>query len=80
MKVFGENLITHAKYFNKNKTIPNSNVQCHSVASIRSCSHDTVIRPVVVQLRLTLCDPMDRSKPGFPALHCLLEFAQTHVH
>ena len=28
----------------------------------------------------TLCDPMDCSMPGFPVLHCLLEFAQTHVH
>ena len=23
---------------------------------------------------------MDCSTPGFPILHCLLEFAQTHVH
>ena len=29
---------------------------------------------------LTLCDPMVCSMPGFPALHYLLEFAQTHVH
>ena len=29
---------------------------------------------------LTLCDPMDCSMPGFPVLHCLPEFAQTHVH
>ena len=28
----------------------------------------------------TLCDPMDRNTPGFPVLHYLLEFAQTHVH
>ena len=27
-----------------------------------------------------LCDPMDCSLPGFPALHHLPEFAQTHVH
>ena len=27
-----------------------------------------------------LCDPMNCSMPGFPALHCLPEFAQTHVH
>ena len=27
-----------------------------------------------------LCDPMDYSTPGFPVLHYLLEFAQTHVH
>ena len=29
---------------------------------------------------LSLCDPMDCSTPGFPVLHCLPEFAQTHVH
>ena len=28
----------------------------------------------------TLCDPIDCSTPGFPVLHYLLEFAQTHVH
>ena len=28
---------------------------------------------------LTLCNPMDCSKPGFPVLHDLLEFAQVHV-
>ena len=27
----------------------------------------------------TLCNPMDYSKPGYPVLHYLLEFAQTHV-
>ena len=27
----------------------------------------------------TLCDPMNCSKPGFPVLHYLSEFAQTHV-
>ena len=34
----------------------------------------------VAQMCLTLCDPMDCSMPGFPALHHLLEFAQTQVH
>ena len=29
---------------------------------------------------LTLCDPMDCSTPGFPVLHYLLEFAQTHIY
>ena len=28
----------------------------------------------------TLCDPMDCSTPGFPVLHYLPEFTQTHVH
>ena len=27
-----------------------------------------------------LCNPMDSSMPGFPVLHHLLEFTQTHVH
>ena len=28
----------------------------------------------------TLCNPVDCSTPGFPALHHLPQFAQTHVH
>ena len=28
----------------------------------------------------TLCDPMNRSTPGLPVHHKLLEFTQTHVH
>ena len=28
----------------------------------------------------TLCNPMDYSIPGFPVLHYLLDFVQTHVH
>ena len=28
----------------------------------------------------TLCDPVDCSMPGYPVLHYLPEFAQTHVH
>ena len=28
----------------------------------------------------TLCDPMNRSRPGFPVHHPLPEFSQTHVH
>ena len=34
----------------------------------------------VIQLCPTVCIPMDCSTPGFPVLHCLPEFAQTHVH
>ena len=37
---------------------------------------------VVVQLlsHVRLCNPMECSTPGFPVLHHLTEFAQTHVH
>ena len=34
----------------------------------------------VTQSCLTLCDSVDCSTPGFPVLHYLPEFAQTHVH
>ena len=34
----------------------------------------------VAQLCPTLFDPMNCSTPGFPVIHCLPEFAQTHVH
>ena len=34
----------------------------------------------VSQSRLTLCNPMDCSRPGFPVHHHLLELTQTHVH
>ena len=34
----------------------------------------------VTQLCLTLWDPKDCSTPGFPVLHSLLEFTQTHTH
>ena len=34
----------------------------------------------VAQLCPTLSDPMDCSMPGFPVLHSLPEFAETHVH
>ena len=34
----------------------------------------------VVQSCPTLCDPMNRSTPGLPVHHQLLEFTQTHVH
>ena len=42
----------------------NVSVQFHSVA--QSCP--------------ALCDPMNRSTPGLPVHHQLLEFTQTHVH
>ena len=34
----------------------------------------------VAQSCLTLCKPMNRSTPGLPVHHQLLEFTQTHVH
>ena len=34
----------------------------------------------VAQSCLTLCDPMNRSTPGLPVHHQLLECTQTHIH
>ena len=34
----------------------------------------------VTQSCPTLCDPLDRSMPGFPVLHHLQELAETHVY
>ena len=34
----------------------------------------------VAQSCPTLCDPMNRSTPGFPVHHQLPEFTQTHVY
>ena len=34
----------------------------------------------VAQSCLTLCNPMNRSRPGLPVYHHLPEFTQTHVH
>ena len=46
--------------------------QCISAPIFCFCS--------VAKLCPTLCNPMDCSTPGFPILHHLPEFAQTHVH
>ena len=43
---------------------------CHITDQIRS----------VTQSCPTLCNPMNRSMPGLPVHHQLLEFTQTHVH
>ena len=52
------------------------------------CCHDSVVFiwkkcwcfGFVQSLSHVLCDPIDCSTPGFPVLHYLPEFAQTHVH
>ena len=49
-----------------------------NLAYKKSC--DRVQFSSVAQSCPTLCDPMDRSKPGLPVHHQLLEFTQTHVH
>ena len=42
--------------------------------------HSSVQFSSVAQLCPTLCNPMNRSTPGLPAHHQLLEFTQAHIH
>ena len=44
------------------------------IALITCCCYFSVIKSCS-----TLCSPVNCSMPGFPALHYLLEFAQTHI-
>ena len=47
---------------------------------ILKINHGSVQFSSVIQLCLTLWDPMDYSTPGFPICHQLLELTETHVH
>ena len=48
------------------------------VLEMLSLNHDCCCS--VTKLCPTLCNSMDWSTPGFPVLHYLPEFVQTHVH
>ena len=45
------------------------------ICFINSCCYCSVAKTCLI-----LCNPMDCSMSGFPVLHSLPEFAQTHVH
>ena len=55
-------------------------VSYKSYHSFLKCSMVSVQFSSVAQSCLTLCDPMNRSTPGLPVHHELLEFTQTHIH
>ena len=65
------NTIVKKKYSNQLK------LHVAQVSNKKACS---VELSSVAQLCPTLCDPMNRSMPGLPVHHELLEFTQTHVH
>ena len=66
--------------------VKNATVSCHfllvSMASDEKAIVILLFFAVVVQSlsQVQLCDPMDCSTAGFPAPHCLLDFARSHVH
>ena len=54
---------------------------CSYVTCWLFCSHyNKICCCLVTKSCPTLWDPMNCSRPGFPVLHYLLEFAQTHVY
>ena len=67
--IWPEAFANSSLYFQLVSLIPPDLLQS---ASLICCS--------VVQSCPALCDPMDCSTPGFPVLHYLPEFVQTHVH
>ena len=52
----------------------------HFVTTVEKKNDDSDQIRSVAQSCPTLCDPMNRSTPGLPVHHQLLEFAETHVH
>ena len=54
-------------------------VRTHTQIHTRICSTSLQLSSVTHSC-LTLCDPMNRSMPGLPVHHQLLESTQTHVH
>ena len=58
-------------------TLSRSNSWCHLSLEYKSPS---VQFSSVTQSCPTLFDPLNRSSPGLPVHHQLLEFTQTHVH
>ena len=51
---------------------------CHNMYNLITIS--SIQFSSLAQSHPTLCDPMNRSTPGLPVHHQLLEFTQTHVH
>ena len=49
----------------------------------QDCLGDQFVNPLVIVQSLScvqLCDTVDCSTLGSPVFHCLLEFAQIHIH
>ena len=65
-----------ARFKNKKYIIRRKDKSSNSVIPLCCCS---IAKPHAKSIA-TLCHSIDCSIPGFPVLHCLLEFAQIHVH
>ena len=65
---------------NEAATSDHSLLPAPGFAFLNRKSPNSLLFSSVTQSCLTLCDPMNRSMPGFPVYHQLPEFTQTHVH
>ena len=72
---FQENIKSWVKFQN----LGSPSLNCIGFSFFFSFQLSDQIRSVA-QSCLTLCDPMNRSTPGLPIHHQLLEFTETHVH
>ena len=53
----------------------------HEYINMKVCTLGSSVQfNLILQLCLTLCNPMDCSTPGLPVHHQVPEFTQTHVH
>ena len=52
----------------------------YTIISLLSIDIDVVDIVVQPSIMSNFCSPKDCNTQGFPVLHHLLEFAQTHVH
>ena len=84
-----EEMATHSSIFAWEIpwTVESGGLQSMGLQRVRydwACKHQSKIFLdsclSVTKLCPTLCNPMDCSMPGFPVLHYLPKFAQTHVH
>ena len=67
--------------YKRSQSVPSSLPSCDDTTRWPSMTEEMGLQfSSVAQWCLTLCNPMDFSMPGFPVLHYLPEFAQTHVH
>ena len=77
-------VLTYVTWYNFSRVIHVVKIGRNSFI-IKATKHSIVcvciyIFSSVAQLCLNLCDPMNRSMPGFPVHHKLPKYTQTHVH
>ena len=79
----GENVEKSEDLYTVNKNAHNAATMKNSMNAPQKIEYRSAIFSntcSVAKLCPTLCNTMDCSMPGFPVLHYLPDFSQTHVH